>query len=273
MIMKFGYTKEVFGVISTSPVDVYTHVSKVLPDHDVSLVEYGETSLPDCDVAVFASLKTFIDCRKSINSNMVTVVCGGPLQVDSIPDIVPLDYKKSLSYVFDIIQPEYRQVKKAVLSKKSTPKKVSQIKISHLTLIIDNTASGGVLATDWNRLMSVLNGSARNKLRAALVSVFDENKPIDVVQSAGSFLQKGTPAHDYLLSVMTVLKSKPFKTLRQIIVESFDTEKKSSIETIMRRHKVEEEGKFEIVFFRKMVMSERFNSAKTGLYYEPINKR
>lgn len=266
--MKLGYAKAVFTVISTSALDTYLEASKKLRDTEIALVEYGETSLPDVDVAVIAGFKTFMDCASSIHDGMVIVVCGGPLQVESIPHAIPLDYEKSLSYVFDLIPMDFSKVRKAIKSKKTEPVKVKSITMKHLSLIIDNTATGGVLTTDWNRLMSILNGIARQQCRLALINIIMNDAPPSHLAEQASFLYKTSPHYSYLERVLTALKSKQFKVVKDIIKQSFDAK---SVDSLMRKAKIEEDGKFEIIFFRKMIMSHNFNERKKSIY-EPINK-
>jgi hypothetical protein len=263
---KLGYVAHIFGVISTSPIDVYLSAKKSFKKYTVAYVDYNETSVEDVDILIFNGVKTFLGCVNSLKSNMVAIVCGGPLQIDSLPSVIPLDYSKSLSYRFDLKKIEFSNVLKRLKSEETKPKKVKSLKIDHLTLILDNTAGGGVLLTEWNKMQSVINMTGRNILRAALQEILLGKKPITHLKDSADFI-KSDEILKRLDDVAKKMKTQDFANLSKVITASFNSAKPINIKSEAKKNNLDE---FELVFFRKMIA--QHNKALEKKTYAPASR-
>ena len=241
---KLGYVRQHFGVISKSALTTYLAISKSFSSLDVKLIDIGQT-VELCDIAIFNGVKTYLSNVSHVNSEMIAIICGGPLQINDIEGIVPLDYDKSLSYEFHIHDFNMKAIKTALKSKEKI--KVATLSVDNLLLVIDNIATEGWLLTDYNKVTSILNMTSRNNLRAAFVNLivhnqfdFDEKKIVQV--SSTEFSEK--------LSILRKkIKSSKGQTLIKAIQASIVPN--ANIKSIVRNSGVEE---FELQFFRKMIL-------------------
>ena len=171
--MKKGFARELYGVISTTSFTVEQNLAKLLTKHDevlIGVVDSLSDALPDSDIVIFSDFISFMNCSRKIHSEMIVIVCAGPIQLVSLENCTALDYTRKISYEFTIIAPNYKEVVKQVLSnkKKNKPVSLKTVNKNHLSMIADSTVTASPLINGLNKVVAVSNHNARLELRKKL---------------------------------------------------------------------------------------------------------
>ena len=185
--MMYGQAKLIYGCVSLSTLTVLREMSNVLKKHPqiiVDTVDSIDEGIPEAEVVIFNGLDALLTNRSDIHSDMVVILCAGPLVLDSFPELIPLDYQKSLSYEYDLLKPSWKLVAARVLRKPTTPPAViSRTKKSQLSMIVDSTITGSDFINGFNRLSSVCNHKARNDVRKHIALIITEKEqPSELLQ-------------------------------------------------------------------------------------------
>lgn len=256
--MEYGYAKAVFGLLSVSPLTALQKIStaaKRYPELIVDSMDSIRDILPDADIVVFTSMDIFISNHRKIHKDMVCVICSGPLLLDSIPGLRPLDYSKNVSYAFDILKPEWVKVVRAarISTKKLKPTKLRVKKISHLTAIADSTVSGSEFILQFNSLNAVCNHKARHDLRRACSEYILGKSKFKTLEARVQKIFKKKSVYSDLISSIRKKNSKKTFEVVQFAYENTITSAAKHI----KKYDLES---FEVRFLLKMV-TEHFPKA------------
>ena len=247
--MMYGQAKLIYGCMGLSTLTVLREMSNALKKHPqiiVDTVDSIDEGIPDAEVVIFNGLDAFLTNRSGIHSGMVVILCAGPLILDSFPELIPLDFQKSLSYEYDLIKPNWKLVAARVLRKPTTPPAViSRTKKSQLSMIVDSTITGSDFINGFNRLSSVCNHKARNDVRRHIAMIITEKEqPSELLQFLWNLFSDTTAYVDLERSLKTKDTAKLFGAVR-LVMETGMAKAKS----IASKHEVE---LFELRYLAKL---------------------
>jgi hypothetical protein len=224
---KYGYCKEVYGLVTTSPLSAYITLSRLAErkNKGVCLVDHHGAKLDDdAHVVIISTLGLLQSYHLNIHSEQVLIVCDGPLSLDNIKDLVPLDYVKNLSYEYTLLHTvDFNKLfLKSVASKRILWKKQD-----HLKIIAEQTSSDSDLIVALNKIQANANHVARHAIKGMLVEVLSGTQKKDqLIQTCVKSLSK--KSIENITSLEKVIKTKKFDALSkafQLMPESKNIEK------------------------------------------------
>ncbi len=257
--MKFGRVRSIFGVVSLNPIIAYTKLSRLGNTRGLIVAHVDRSPPPDADILIFDGLYSLTSSVSTLHTDMVIVLCAGPLQLETIPDIKPIDYTIDDSYEIELVSPDYMKVIRSA-TKGSGCVRIRPTSLNHvLPSIIEATVESGAILLELNALLSMCNNVARSMVRDELVKVFNrggkdvaplltklDNISDKSIQGRVDGLKKAIDTDDFRRLALAV------KTL---------SAGKSNAASLGSKHKLEA---FEISYFGKMCAHSNIGSNKKG---------
>jgi len=245
--MRFGRVRSIFGVVSLDPIVAYANLSRLGGTRGLIVAHVDRRTPPDADVLVFDGLATLMASVSSLHSDMVIVLCAGPLQLASMPGLIPVDYSIVEAASYDLLRPDYMKVIRSAV-KGSGCLRVKPINTDYvLASIIEATASDGAILIDMNSLFGMCNALARKLVRDELVKVFTlGNGDLSaLLEKLDSIADKSI--QDRVDKMKASLATEDFKRL--VLAVRTLNRGKSSASSLGSKYKLEA---FEISYFHKM---------------------
>lgn len=153
--------------------DIYEALKKQLGkrDYTIELVKTGDNSCGDADLVICSSYASLVGIKDYLHSEMVVIVCDGPLIISCLTTATPLDFVRPVSYKFEFRPIDYRQVVTA-LKRKTTVELLAE-GFDVIGMVTANSMSGGLILTQLNKVQSYFDALARNRLRCLFVEALD----------------------------------------------------------------------------------------------------
>lgn len=249
MELTYGKAKAVYGVLSIDYLTVYRSIAKLAKRYSEIIIDYvtsPDDPIPEADILVFSNLECFVSNHRNIHDEMVCVLCAGPLQLDSIKELTPLDFEKKISYEYLIHKPDYRKVVAKSRTSKVTPVVLSVQSIDHLTSIAETTITGSNFLRHFNKLTAISNHRARYNFRHIVSQhILGKKKRSDLEKFCATVFKKKSIYTEFVAT----LSKKETKTVIETVLFAYE----NTITDAMKIVKKKELDAFEIRFFLKMV--------------------
>ena len=167
--MDYGKAKAIFGVTYSAALNLYQETCRSFSKRHVlvDMIETGGGMVNDCDILIVDKVSVLGGLKQFIHSEMVVIVCDGPLTLSTVVGLKPLDFVLDASY-----QVHHKAIDFALVSKAERHAaeafSISFKKIDLLPSIIDSTITHGHILPALNSIQSILNSKARDKVRRAI---------------------------------------------------------------------------------------------------------
>lgn len=244
--MKHIKLKGLFTSVTRSAYDVESDILKLksFSDYDLSITRESDKSLEDADIVICSSLTSFFHSKEHYHKDMIVIVCDGVMQASCLVNAIPLDYEKRNSYDFFFRKPDYSLIKKM---SKGVDCEVT--KFDMLGLITANSMQGKMILTDYNKVMSYFDQTARYRMQVLVDSILFEKGKMD---DLSDFLEKECVIKAHKIDAISFLKS---------LDENLGALKKG----------LKSSSKdFELAYLRKMHASIKNSKERTAVYTDRV---
>lgn len=242
--------RAIFGCAVTSAMQAYAKVSKLARKKglDVYLCNNHE-DIHDCEIVVFDSIERMYSQKQNIHENMIIIICDGPLLIESVRDMQPLDYDKNLSFEYKLKRADFGPVI-SVCSSNKPPVSLVPKQFDHIKQIANLTATESQLIQCLNKLMAISNMVARFNVRRFLCEALLGMRDLEDFESVcKSQLGKLTkPVEIIVADLQKQISKNNFTNLAHAIHE-IRTEA-SIVQKCAKKHGVD---LFELRYMNKMV--------------------
>lgn len=176
--------RALFGLGITSPVYASTRLQKYKAVTSLEVVTAATKTWPSkAKVVIVTGLNVFARFTAKMQPTQVIVVSDIPSLLSCIDGLVPLDYSRKVSYIFNYCEPDFIKVTKAI--KQNNKVDVAYNKVDQLGYVINNLKKSDDTINSLIGLLSNIGFSGRNRIYLALDKFFTQSKPdINIVIEA-----------------------------------------------------------------------------------------